>query len=301
MKNYLIIIAGATASGKTALAIDLANRFGAEILSCDSRQFFREMTIGTAKPDAEELAAAPHHFIDSLSIEEDYNVGDFERDALQWLENYYQKKNIAIMVGGSGLYIKAVCEGLDSYPKVDKSIRLALQELLEKEGIAALQNELQQLDPLYYAKVDLANSQRVIRALEICRGTGQPFSSFQGKNEVKRPFEVIQLGIKWERPKLYERINLRVDLMLEQGLEAEARGLYPLRHLNALQTVGYQEFFDYFDGNISQTKAVELIKRNSRRYAKRQMTWFRKSENMIWVNAGTPSSTVVDLLKPLLK
>jgi tRNA dimethylallyltransferase len=299
--KYLIVVAGPTASGKTALAIELAQHFETEILSCDSRQFFKETNIGTAKPSPEELGAAVHHFVDCLSITEAYNIGDYERDVLSFLETYYQKNNIAIMVGGSGMYIRAVCEGLDVYPRIDENIRVELNELLEKEGIEALQEELKLADPIYYAKVDLSNPHRLIRALEIFRGTGEPFSSFQGKNKVQRPFEVIKLGIDWDRAALYDRINRRVDLMLEAGLLEEAKALYPQRALNALQTVGYREFFDYFDAKTSLKEATELVKRNTRRYAKRQLTWLRKETNLNWIKAGTKVEEVIDLLKTKMK
>jgi tRNA dimethylallyltransferase len=295
--KYLIVVAGPTASGKTSLAIELAQHFEAEILSCDSRQFFKETNIGTAKPNAEELAAAVHHFVDCLSIKEAYNIGDYERDVLSFLETYYQKNNIAIMVGGSGMYIRAVCDGLDVYPTVDENIRVQLNELLEKEGIEALQEELKVVDPVYYSKVDISNPHRLIRALEIFRGTGEPFSSFQGKNKVQRPFKVIKLGIDWERAELYGRINRRVDLMLEAGLLEEAKALYPQRALNALQTVGYREFFDYFEAKIPLEEAIELVKRNTRRYAKRQLTWLRKETNLHWIKAGTSGTEVLDFLK----
>ncbi len=282
-------MAGPTASGKTALAIELAQYYKSEILSADSRQFFREMNIGTAKPTADELAAAPHHFINSLSIQEEYTIGDFERDALAWLDRYYEKNDIAILAGGSGMYIKALCEGLDDFPKVDKEIRIELKALLDKEGLAVLQAELEASDPNYYQEADIQNPQRVIRALEICRGTGKPFSSFRDqKNTTQRSFEVIKLGINWERPILYDRINLRVDLMMKEGLLEEARQLYSFRNLNALQTVGYQEFFAHFEEEHSLEKAIELVKRNSRRYAKRQMTWFRKETTMHWITPNTP-------------
>ena len=297
-QKYLIIIAGPTASGKTALSIDLAQHFDAEILSCDSRQFFKEMSIGTAKPDADELAAAPHHFINSLSIQEEYNIGDFERDVDAFLADYFQEKDIAIMVGGSGLYIKAVCEGLDHLPEVNASIRKDLTAWHEREGLTPLQKELEECDPVYYAKADIENPHRVIRALEICRGTGQPFSSFQGQKKAKKTnYNIIKLGIRWDREKLYERINLRVDLMLEQGLLEEVKGLYPHRALNALQTVGYQEIFDYMDGHIDLAEAIRLIKRNSRRYAKRQMTWFRKETDMIWIEAGMKCQDVIKMIE----
>jgi len=296
-KKYLIVIAGPTASGKTALSIEVANALNAEILSCDSRQFYQEMTIGTAKPSPDELAAAVHHFVDCWSIHRDYSIGDYEREVTTFLNDYYKQKDIAVMVGGSGLYIKAVCEGVDTYPDVDKQIRMDLMTTLEKEGIESLQEELKVRDFVYYNKVDLSNPHRLVRALEICRGTGKPFSSFQGKQATKRPFEVIKVGIDWERPKLYERINKRVDLMMEAGLLKEAKSLYPLRALNALQTVGYREFFDHFDGKTSLEEAVELVKRNTRRYAKRQMTWFRKEKEMYWVKAGAPVSELLDWLK----
>lgn len=295
--KYLIVVAGPTASGKTSLAIELAQHFEAEILSCDSRQFFKETNIGTAKPNAEELASAVHHFVDCLSIKEAYNIGDYERDVLSFLDTYYQKNNIAIMVGGSGMYIRAVCDGLDVYPAVDENIRVQLNELLEKEGIEALQEELKMADPVYYSKVDTSNPHRLIRALEIFRGTGEPFSSFQGKNKVQRPFKVIKLGIDWDRTELYDRINRRVDLMLEAGLLEEAKALYPQRALNALQTVGYREFFDYFDAKISLEEAIELVKRNTRRYAKRQLTWLRKETNLHWIKARTSETEVIDFLK----
>ncbi len=275
-QNYLIVIGGATASGKTSLAIQLAQHFDTAILSCDSRQFFREMTIGTAKPTPEELAQAPHYFINSLSIETEYSVGDYERDTLQCLENIYQEKQVAIMVGGSGLYIQAVCEGLDVFPDVPRAIRDELEALYESEGIAALQAELQGSDPTYYAKVDTQNPHRLIRALSVCRVSGQPFSSFFNQAKTARNFKPIFILLEWERALLYERINKRVDMMVAAGLVEEARGLFPHRANTALQTVGYQELFEHFEGNISLEEAIELIKRNSRRYAKRQMTWFRR-------------------------
>ncbi|CAA6829999.1 MAG: tRNA dimethylallyltransferase (EC [uncultured Aureispira sp.] len=298
--KYLIVVAGPTASGKTSLSIELAQHFEAEILSCDSRQFFKETNIGTAKPNAEELASVTHHFVDCLSITEAYNIGDYEREVLSFLETYYQKNDIAIMVGGSGMYIRAVCEGLDVYPTVEETIRVQLNQLLEEEGIEALQEELKIADPIYYAKVDLSNPHRLIRALEIFRGTGEPFSSFQGKNKVQRPFKVIKLGIDWDRAELYDRINRRVDLMLEAGLLEEAEALYPQRALNALQTVGYREFFDYFEAKTSLEEAIELVKRNTRRYAKRQLTWLRKDTTLNWIKAGTNVEDVIALLKTKL-
>ncbi len=296
-QKYLIVIAGPTASGKTALSVDIANHFNAEILSCDSRQFYREMNIGTAKPDEVELAAAKHHFINSLSVHQNYNAGDYERDALAFLEQYFIKNNVAIMVGGSGLYIKAVCDGVDYFPPVDETFRHELNLQLKSEGLQVLQEELRVSDPVYYEKVDLSNPQRVVRALEICRSSGKPFSSFLGKTKISRPFKSIKTGINFDRPELYDRINRRVDLMMNAGLLKEVESLLSLRKLNALQTVGYREFFDFFDGRISLEEAVELVKRNTRRFAKRQMTWFRKEKNMLWLKAGFNTSDAIALIE----
>jgi tRNA dimethylallyltransferase len=276
-KKYLIIIGGPTASGKTSLAIELAKTYQTSIISCDSRQFFREMSIGTAKPSSEELQQAPHHFVGHLSINDTYTVGDFERDALQLLNELYKENELVIVVGGSGLYIKALCEGLDNFPEVDESIRNELETLYQQKGLSALQTELKKVDPVYYDEVDLNNPHRLIRALSVYRSSGKAFSSFRSKSKQQRPFTPVYLQIHWNRELLYERINKRVDLMLTEGLLEEARSLYPFKQLNALQTVGYQELFQYFDGKLTLDEAVELIKRNSRRYAKRQLTWNRKS------------------------
>ncbi|MEM6965328.1 MAG: tRNA (adenosine(37)-N6)-dimethylallyltransferase MiaA [Bacteroidota bacterium] len=274
--KFLIVIGGATATGKTALAIRLAQHFGAEILSCDSRQFYRELTIGTAKPTPAELAAAPHHFINSLSVTEDYSVGDFERDAIVLLQNLFEKNNMAIMVGGSGLFIRAVCEGLDEYPAIPPAVKAEIQDLYQREGLTGLQAAIRATDPDYYQKVDLKNPVRLIRALNVIKTSGLPFSSFQNQKKKKRNFTPIYIHLTTERAILYDRINRRVDQMIEAGLLDEARPLVSLKEKNALRTVGYQELMDFFEGKITLEKAVELIKRNSRRYAKRQMTWFRK-------------------------
>lgn len=284
-KKYLIVVGGPTASGKTSLGIRLAQHFNTDILSADSRQFYREMTIGTAKPTAEELAQAKHHFIDNLSVQDTYSVGDYERDSIFLLEKLFKKKDIVIMVGGSGFFIKAVCEGLDKFPDIPAHIREDLTQLFDNEGIAPLQNELQTSDPAYYAQVDIHNPKRLMRALEVCRATNQPFSHFHHQQKSARAFTPIYIGLDWERKALYERINQRVELMLAAGLQEEARALYPLRHLTALQTVGYQEWFDFFDKKIDEKEVIRLIKRNSRRYAKRQMTWFRKVEGMKYFDA----------------
>lgn len=275
--KYLIVVGGPTASGKTSTAITLAQHFDAPILSCDSRQFYREMTIGTAKPTTEELAAAQHYFIDTLSIHEDYSVGKYEQDALACLKEIYEQKNIAILAGGTGLFIQAVCEGLDDFPDVSPAIRIELQHIFDTQGIEVLQEELKASDPAYFEEVDIHNARRIQRALGIIRATGKPFSSFRTQSKKERFFTPIYIQLDMDRMVLYNRINRRVDLMLEAGLLDEVRELYPHKTLNALQTVGYQEFFDHFDGQHSLEKAIELVKRNSRRYAKRQLTWFRRA------------------------
>ncbi len=276
MPNHLIVIAGPTAVGKTSVAIEVAQALDTHILSCDSRQFYQEMNIGTAKPTKEELATAPHHFINSLSVTETYSVGDYERDALAKLEELFQTHDKVILTGGSGLFIKAVCEGLDQFPEVPVSVREEVEQLYEEKGIRILQQELQQVDPTYYAQVDLSNPHRLIRALSVYWASGQPFSSFRGQEKQERSFEPIYILLEREREELYDRINQRVDRMLEAGLEEEVRSLLPYRNYTALQTVAYQEFFDYFDEKTDHEECVRLIKRNTRRYAKRQLTWFRK-------------------------
>ncbi len=278
-KRYLIVIGGPTAAGKTSTAIRIANHFGIEILSADSRQFYREMNIGTAKPTDTELAQAPHHFINNLSIQDSYSVGDYEKEVLSKLEQLMEGYEAAILVGGSGLYIRAVCEGLDEFPEVPEHIKEELINQFEQEGLAPLQASLKELDPSYYAEVDTANPHRLIRALSVIRASGEPFSKFRNQAPKERPFEIIKIVLEMDRVALYDRINQRVEVMIQEGLVEEARALHSNRHLNALQTVGYEELFDYFEDKISLEEAIELIKRNSRRYAKRQMTWFRKKED----------------------
>ena len=282
IQKTLVVVVGPTAVGKTATAIFLAQHFHTEIISADSRQFYREMTIGTAKPDADELAAASHHFIDSHSIEEDYSAGDFERDALQLLDELFQKHDVVIMVGGSGLFIRAVCEGLDDLPKAPEGVRQRLNAEFAEQGLAPLQDRLQQVDPDYYAIADVDNPQRVIRALEVYEAAGKPISSFQKKNIAARPFRTVTIGVQMDRERLYERINLRVDKMMSQGLLHEVQNLLPYRYKPALLTVGYAEIFDCLDGKLTLEEAVDKIKQNSRRYAKRQITWFKKYGHTTW-------------------
>jgi tRNA dimethylallyltransferase len=282
----LILIAGPTAVGKTDTAIQLANHYNTVVVSADSRQFYREMSIGTAKPNADELAAAKHYFIDSHSITESFSVGDFEKEALALLDDLFQQHDVVILAGGSGLYIKAICEGFDDLPTADPGIRHRLNQDFTEKGIHYLQEQLKTADPDYYAQVDLNNPQRLIRALEVFETTGKPFSSFRTSAINKRPFHIIKFGLNLPREILYQRINQRVDLMVEQGLLDEVKTLLPYRHLNALNTVGYSELFDYFDGKIDLNRALELIKQNTRRFAKRQLTWFNKDKEFIWLEPG---------------
>ena len=274
-KKQLIVIGGPTAVGKTGLAVRLARHYDCPILSADSRQFYREMNKGTAKPSAAELAAAEHYFIDNLSIEDAYSVGDYEREAIRILSEIFVEKDRAILVGGTGLYLRAVCEGLDEFPKIPEAINANLEKELKANGLPKLVHELEEKDPEYHSTADLSNPHRVMRALAVIRATGKTFSSFRTRKITPRPFDCVHIGLTDDREKLYDRINKRVDKMVENGLIEEARALYPQRHLKSLQTVGYQEYFKYFAGEISEAEATELVKRNSRRYAKRQMTWFR--------------------------
>lgn len=285
-RKTLVVVVGATATGKTAVSIALARIFGSEVLSCDSRQFYREMPIGTAAPTPQEQGEVPHHFVAIRSVVDDFSCGQFENEALKCLDTLFQRHDLLVMVGGSGLYVDAVCRGLDAMPEIDPALRASLTTRLKEEGLDALLCELASLDPEHYAQMDRSNPQRVVRALEVCLQTGAPYSNLRVGEIKSRPFQIIKIGIRMPREVLYERINLRVDQMVEQGLEAEARSLYPLRSHNALQTVGYKEFFDYFDGLITRQEAIELIKRNSRRYAKRQETWFLRDPATYWLSGG---------------
>ncbi|MGB5244236.1 MAG: tRNA (adenosine(37)-N6)-dimethylallyltransferase MiaA [Lutimonas sp.] len=299
-KGNLITVIGPTAIGKTALAIGLAKHFKTEIISADSRQFFKEMHIGTAVPTPVELNTVPHHFIQNLSINNDYSVGDFEREALKKLIELFKKYAVVVMVGGSGLYVDAVCNGLDDFPLVDPAIRKNLKARLEETGILELQNELKKLDFVTYNQIDLENPQRLIRALEICLVSGKPYSSFLSENKSPREFNSIKIGLTASREIVYERINQRVDQMIEDGLVDEARKLFPYKNLNALQTVGYKELFSYFDGEINLEFAIEEIKKNTRRFAKRQFTWFKKDEEILWFDYLTDPEKIINQIEQKL-
>jgi tRNA dimethylallyltransferase len=282
MLGTLIVVCGPTASGKTKLAIQLAKQFSTEIISADSRQTYRELKIGSAPPSEAELKEVNHHFIASRNLDEDYNAGAFEKDALSLLEKLFQENKYVVLVGGSGLYIDAVCNGFDKVPSSFPDIRKQLQDLYEANGIEKLQNKLKDLDPDYYNKIDLSNPQRLMRALEVCIGTGKPYSLLREGKKNPRDFRIIKIGLELPRDVLYKRIDARVDEMMKAGLLEEAKNLISLKYLNALQTVGYKELFDFFEGKITYDEAVDLIKRNSRRYAKRQLTWFRRDKEIQW-------------------
>lgn len=301
--KYLITIIGPTAIGKTALSIKLAKSFNCEIISCDSRQFFKEMTIGTAVPSKEELDSAPHHFIQNKSIFENYTVGDFEREAIDKLEKLYKTNDYAILVGGSGLYVDALLKGFDNFPEIDATVREEIISNYEKLGIGYLQQELEKLDKAYFDTISkenpqtLLNPQRLMRFVEVCIGTGKPYSSFLNRKKNNRNFTPIIIGLEADRPEMYERINLRVDLMMQAGLLQEAKKLYSNKNLNALQTVGYRELFSYFDGDFTLDDAIEEIKKNTRRFAKRQMTWFKRTENAKWFDYKTDFEEILNYIQ----
>jgi tRNA dimethylallyltransferase len=296
-KSLLICVVGPTAIGKTALSIEIANFFSSEIISADSRQFFKEMSIGTAVPSSEELEAVPHHFIQNKSIFDGYSVGDFEKEALTQLDVLFNVHPIVVMVGGSGLYVDAVVKGLDNFPKVDPTIREALNAIFDAEGLQALQEELKIADPDYYKKVDIYNHHRLIRALEIYRGTGKPFSSFMNQDSQERNFNTLFIGLTAERAVIYNRINRRVDVMIENGLVEEAQDLMPHKELNALQTVGYRELFQYFEGTLTLDEAISEIKKNTRRFSKRQTTWFKKNDAIHWFDFETDPSEIIKFIQ----
>lgn len=298
--KYLITVIGATAIGKTALSIKLAQHFNAEILSSDSRQFYKEMKIGTAVPNDKELAAAKHHFIQNRSIFDDYSVGQFEKDALQKLNELYTTNNLTVMVGGSGLYTNAVLTGLDYFPKVSPDIRSRLNEQINNGEFESLQIKLKELDIDSYNSIEIENPHRLVRALEICIGTGKSYSSFKNKNKEQRNFTPIKIGLMADREVMYQRINKRVDIMIEEGLLEEAKLLHKYKNLNALQTVGYRELFNFFDGNCTLEFAIDEIKKNTRRFAKRQVTWNKKDSEIIWFDFKTDPSEIIKKIESLI-
>lgn len=301
--NKLIIVVGPTAIGKTAKAIELAKYFGCEIISADSRQFYQEMTIGTAVPSAEELSAVKHHFVQHISINDSYSVGQFERDALSCLDSLFEKNQTQIMVGGSGLYIDAVTQGLDNFPKVDENIKNQVQRNYEQSGLVYLQNELKQRDFSFYTKIEqenpqtLQNPQRMIRYVSVCMAENKPYSSYLKKEKIQRNFEPIYIGLTADREVIYDRINQRVDIMINNGLLKEVENLYSYKDNNALQTVGYRELFNFFEDKLSLEEAIEEIKKNTRRFAKRQLTWFNRNDAIKWFDCNTPVSSILDYIK----
>lgn len=295
MSKYLVVVTGPTGIGKTAVAIQVARYFQSEIVSCDSRQIYRELNIGTAVPTAEELSAVPHHFIHSHSISDDYNASRYENEALELIDKLFRNHKILLLVGGSMMYVDAVCKGIDTMPDADPEVRARLKEQLENEGLESLRHQLKMLDPEYYKTVDLKNPNRIIHALEITIQTGKPYSSFRTETAKERPFKIVKIGLNCGREELHLRINKRVDQMIDSGLIEEAQKYYPQKNLNALNTVGYRELFSYFDGEITKEKAIELIKRNSRRYARKQLTWFRRDEEIKWFESGDSDKIIAYL------
>jgi tRNA dimethylallyltransferase len=292
-QNFLLLVVGPTAVGKSDLCIKLAKKFQTEILSCDSRQFYREMNLGTAKPSSEELQAVPHHFINSLSITDPYDVQQYEKEALALLERLFQQHRVVVMTGGSGLFADAIQFGLDDIPAVGAELRQEIIQEYQENGLGWLQGEVARVDPDYFAVVDRDNPQRLMRALEVCRGTGFPFSSFRVKKKVERPFQVIKIGLDLPREVLYRRIDQRMDAMVARGLFEEAASFFAQRELNALQTLGYSEIFGFLEGKYDREETLRLLKRNSRRYAKRQLTWFRKDASLVWFDPSQLEEVLV--------
>ena len=282
MRKKLVVLLGPTAVGKTELSLQLAERLGCPIISADSRQLYRDMVVATAAPTREQLARVPHHFIGTLSLTDYYSAAQYEADALALIEQLFTRHDTLLLTGGSMMYIDAVCNGIDEIPTISDEVRRAVVTRYEEAGLDVLLEELLRLDPVFYERVDRRNPKRVIHAVEICRMTGQPYSSLRTETKKERPFDIVKIGLTRPRAELYERINSRVDAMMRDGLEAEARKLYPYRHLNALNTVGYKEMFAYFDGTYDLPTAVEKIKRNTRVYARKQMTWFRRDDTIVW-------------------
>lgn len=300
MGKNLIVLLGPTGVGKTDLSIGLARALGAPVVSCDSRQIYKEMTIGTAVPTREQLAAVPHFFIQTVSVRDYFNCWQFEQQALALLRELFRERDAVLMTGGSMMYIDAVCEGIDEVPDVRPEVREDVKRLFEEKGLVHLQEMLFQLDPVHYHRVDLRNGRRVVHAVEVCLSSGRPYSSFLTDTVKQRDFSIIKIGLNREREELYDRINKRVDQMVAEGFEEEARGLYPFRHLNALNTVGYKEWFDYFDGEITREEAIRLIKRNTRNYAKKQLSWFRRDPSILWFHPDD-GETVLQRVRKLLR
>ena len=306
MAKFLITIVGPTAIGKTSLSIALAQHFNCDILSCDSRQFFKEMTIGTAVPNKEELTSVKHHFIQNKSIFDTYTVGDFEKEAIAKLDELFLKDNFVILVGGSGLYVDAILKGFDTFPEINPDIRKTIQSNYKKLGIAYLQKQLRELDPTYFQKLTsenpqtLQNPQRMMRFVEVCLDSEVPYSSFLNQKKNSRNFTPILIGLEAERAIIYNRINQRVDSMMEQGLLAEAKGLFSHKELNALQTVGYRELFNFFDGEFSLEYAIEEIKKNTRRFSKRQLTWFKRNEGTKWFDYLADKSEIINHITKMI-
>jgi len=301
MNKYLISILGPTAIGKTKLAIELAIKFSTEIISADSRQFYREMNVGTAKPSINELNSVKHHLINNKSVIDNYSIGDFEQDAIKHISNIHSRSNIAILVGGSGLYLDVINYGLDQIPKIEKNIRNSLNNDFENKGLIYLQNELKKVDLITYNNIDLNNHRRIIRALEVTISSGKPYSSYLNKKNINRGFKIIEIGINAEREMVYQRINIRVDDMISKGLINEVKKLIKYKNLNSLNTIGYKEVFSYLDGDISLDIAINEIKKNSRRFAKRQITWFKSNNNIIWFNQNYKINNIIKAIDELTR
>lgn len=299
--NTLLVLLGPTGVGKTELSLQIAETLGCPILSADSRQIYRGMVIGTAAPTIAQLARVPHHFVGRLSPEDYYSASEYEQEALSLLPELYQQYQVVVMTGGSMMYIDAVCKGIDDIPTIDEALRAELQELYRKEGLDPIRQQLKILDPVFYDEVDLKNPKRVIHALEVCLMAGKPYSSLRTNPRKERPFRIVKIGFTREREELYDRINRRVDQMIEDGLVEEARGFYPQRHLNSLNTVGYKELFDYFDGKYTLGFAIEKIKQHSRNYARKQLTWFKKDKETFWINLSGEGEDIIERVLRQLK
>lgn len=294
-EKSLIVIIGPTGVGKTDTALNVANHFNTEIISCDSRQMFNGLTIGTAAPTTLELNRAKHYFVGHLHVTDTYNASQFETDTLEKLDELFKTYNTVVMTGGSMLYVDAVCKGIDKIPDIDPQLRADLKKQFETEGLEPLRLQLKKLDPDYYNEADLKNPIRIIHALEVCMMTGKPYSTFRQKRAKERPFNIIKIGLNRDRAELFDRINTRVLLMIQAGLEAEARAFYPYKSYHSLNTVGYKQLFDYFDGNCTREKAIELIQRDSRRYAKKQLTWFKKDPAMSWFHPDEQDNIIAHI------